>query len=57
MPICERIVQIYFVSLFAKSSGHSGNNRARLLERVTVYHRLMIGRDGHLNQSEDYNIL
>ena len=31
-------------------------NRARILVQVTIYHRLLIGRDGHLDQSEAYDI-
>ena len=30
--------------------------RARILVQVTIYHRLLIGRDGHLDQSEAYDI-
>ena len=29
---------------------------ARILVQVTIYRRLLIGRDGHLDQSEAYNI-
>ena len=29
---------------------------ARILVQVTIYHRLRIGRDGHLEQSEVYDI-
>ena len=29
---------------------------ARILVQVTIYRRLLIGRDGHLNQSEAYDI-
>ena len=28
----------------------------RILEQVTIYRRLLIGRDGHLDQSEAYDI-
>ena len=31
-------------------------NRARILEQVTIYCRPRIGRDGHLDQSEAYDI-
>ena len=31
--------------------------RARILVQVTIYRRLLIGRDGHLDQSEAYDIL
>ena len=30
--------------------------RAPILEQVTIYRRLLIGRDGHLGQSEAYDI-
>ena len=30
--------------------------RARILVQVTIYRRLVIGRDGHLDQSEAYDI-
>ena len=30
--------------------------RARILIQVTIYRRLLIGRDGHLDQSEAYDI-
>ena len=32
------------------------NDRARILVQVTIYRRLLIGRDGHLDQSEAYDI-
>ena len=28
----------------------------RILVQVTIYRKLLIGRDGHLDQSEAYNI-
>ena len=31
--------------------------RARILVQVTIYRRLLIGRDGHLDQSEAYDIV
>ena len=30
--------------------------RARILVQATIYRRLLIGRDGHLDQSEAYDI-
>ena len=30
--------------------------RARILVQVTIYRGLLIGRDGHLDQSEAYDI-
>ena len=32
------------------------NSWARILVQVTIYRRLLIGRDGHLDQSEAYDI-
>ena len=32
------------------------SHRARILVQVTIYRRLLIGRDGHLDQSEGYDI-
>ena len=31
-------------------------DQARILVQVTIYRRLRIGRDGHLDQSEAYEI-
>ena len=31
-------------------------HRVRILVQVTIYRRLLIGRDGHLDQSEAYDI-
>ena len=30
--------------------------KGRILVQVTIYRRLLIGRDGHLDQSEAYDI-
>ena len=38
------------------SIGHHGNAWARILVQVTIYRRFLIGRDGHLDQSEAYDI-
>ena len=36
---------------------HSVNvTRCRILVQVTIYRRLLIGRDGHLDQSEAYDL-
>ena len=35
---------------------HFLDSRARILVQVTIYRRLLIGRDGHLDQSEAYDI-
>ena len=32
------------------------HTRGRILVQVTIYRRLLIGRDGHLDQSEAYDI-
>ena len=43
----------------AETSGKSIDHqvlRARILVQVTIYRRLLIGRDGHLDQSEAYDI-
>ena len=34
----------------------SQDARVRILVQVTIYRRLLIGRDGHLDQSEAYDI-
>ena len=31
-------------------------HQTRILVQVTIFRRLLIGRDGHLNQSEAYDI-
>ena len=38
------------------SAGTDDLYRARILVQVTIYRRLLIGRDGHLDQSEAYDI-
>ena len=43
------------VVIYALLDG-SLESRARILEQVTIYRRLLIGRDGHLGQSEAYDI-
>ena len=35
---------------------YHGRGWARILVQVTIYRRLLIGRDGHLDQSEAYDI-
>ena len=35
---------------------HLMRTRVRILVQVTIYRRLLIGRDGHLDQSEAYDI-
>ena len=34
----------------------SEKNWARILVQVTIYRRLLVGRDGHLDQSEAYDM-
>ena len=41
---------------FTISSVRRNGSRARILVQVTIYRRLLIGRDGHLDQSETYDI-
>ena len=36
--------------------GYPVSQLARILVQVTIYRRLLIGRDGHLDQSEAYDI-
>ena len=36
---------------------YSAENRARIFAQVTLYRRLRIGRDCHLDQTEAYDIL
>ena len=36
--------------------GSTVDVRGRILVQVTIYRRLLIGRDGHLDQSEAYDI-
>ena len=36
---------------------HPRTSVNRILEQVRIYRRLRIGRDGHLDQSEFYDIL
>ena len=35
---------------------HAAGDLARISVQVTIYRRLLIGRDGHLDQSEAYDI-
>ena len=37
-------------------ASHKIKTRGRILVQVTIYRRLLIGRDGHLDQSEAYDI-
>ena len=40
----------------AAEQGLDSKPWARILVQVTIYRRLLIGRDGHLDQSEAYDI-
>ena len=43
--------------VFAATCGQAGLcNWARILVQVMIYRRILIGRDGHLDQSEAYDI-
>ena len=48
----------YQSAVMQKASSKYRDNAtwARILVRVTIYRRLRIGRDGHLDQSEAYDI-
>ena len=52
------IVKPFFCSESMKKLGlsHQVIQRVRILVQVTIYRRLLIGRDGHLDQSEAYDI-
>ena len=43
-------------SIFLGLNPNALDYRARILVQVTIYRRLLIGRDGHLDQSEAYDI-
>ena len=47
----------YVLLLLSVMLIYSYSPRARILVEVTLYCRLLIGRDGHLDQSEAYDIL
>ena len=47
---------IHDILLFDSVRIHDVDVRARILIQVTIYRRLLIGRDGHLDQSEAYDI-
>ena len=56
---CQSLQYMYVCCsgiLSTSSVGHQNNARARILVQVTIYRRLLIGRDGHLDQSEAYDI-
>ena len=45
-----------WLKLHARGSRGQRTKRDRILVQVTIYRRLLIGRDGHLDQSEAYDI-
>ena len=44
------------VLIYPKSQVIKSVILARILVQVTIYRRFLIGRDGHLDQSETYDI-
>ena len=44
------------IELAVKVGRKNISDRARILVQVTIYRRLLIGRDGHLDQSEAHDI-
>ena len=50
------IVTIFFSEHLLKTKVLNLRTRGRILVQVTIYRRLLIGRDGHLDQSEAYDI-
>ena len=71
MALCLAVVvlQMKIKSLHARTSAvtfmlaresqctSEGSTMARIIVQVTIYRRPRIGRDGHLDQSEAYDIL
>ena len=47
---------IHIVTLAARGSTFDVRVWARILVQVTIYRRLLIGRDGHLDTSEAYDL-
>ena len=61
-PVCQssRSINAIGIALFVEMLFCVWYNRemlvrARILVQVTIYRRFLIGRDGHLNQSEAYD--
>ena len=56
---CVKGIGVFSWPELLKNSRHylgDIKNRGRILVQVTIYRRLLIGRDGHLDQSEAYDI-
>ena len=47
-------INIHFSSI--EAGNRISNSWGHILVQVTIYRRLLIGRDGHLDQSEAYDI-
>ena len=53
--LCWALVTVTVVSAAYVGKQEKGKKTwARILVQVTIYRRLLIGRDGHLDQSEAY---
>ena len=52
----ETLSKYYIVCDQSLCGGYPPESKARILVQVTIYRRLRIGRDGHLDQSEAYDI-
>ena len=46
----------YYKYFIISVRGSTLNVRARILVQVTIHRRLLIGRDGRLDQSEAYDV-
>ena len=54
---CSNIPHMLFKCfVFTVIELKGSHSRYRILVQVTIYRRLLIGRDGHLDQSEAYDI-
>ena len=53
--LCYRST-IIIVFLIVSARGSTLHVKARILVQATIYRRLLIGRDGHLDQPEAYDI-
>ena len=50
------LLSMYPISYIEDKYAIHQDHRGRILVQVTIYRRLLIGRDGHLDQSEAYDI-
>ena len=56
-PNLNKIISnFHTLSLEVVGRGSKTQHRARILVQVTINRRLLIGRDGHLDQSEAYDL-